>query len=215
MDSVCQRIFVVTGERVLRADARRNRARVLEVAESVFAAQGVEVPVEEVARAAGVGVGTVYRHFPTKKDLVEAIVAERMRRLVDRARTLAAHTDSPEALFQVVDWIVAEATVKKHLQATDTAPGADKPAALEALAADLRAVLSQLLAADQAGGTVRADIELPDLLMALYGLSAAAEHYGWDTARRHRAITTVFEGLRPRERSQNSGQPGSSACIER
>ncbi|MFE3255772.1 TetR/AcrR family transcriptional regulator [Nocardia sp. NPDC059091] len=184
---------------MLRADARRNRARVLEVAESVFAAQGVEVPIEEVARTAGVGVGTVYRHFPTKNDLVEAIVAERMRRLVDRARTLAAHTDSPDALLQVVDWIVAEATVKKHLGATDTAPGADKPAALEALAADLRAVLSQLLTADQAGGAVRADIQLADLLMTLYGLSAAAEHYGWDTARRHRAITTVFEGLRPRE----------------
>lgn len=201
MDSVCQRTFGVTGERVLRADARRNRARVLEVAESVFATQGVEVPIEEVARTAGVGVGTVYRHFPTKKDLVEAIVAGRMRRLVDKARTLVAHADSPDALLQVVDWIVAEATVKKHLGVADTAPGADKPAALEALAADLRAVLSQLLTAGQAGGAVRADIELPDLLMTLYGLSAAAEHYGWDTARRHRATTTVFEGLRPRERS--------------
>nr|WP_232541638.1 TetR/AcrR family transcriptional regulator [Nocardia bovistercoris] len=171
----------------------------MEVAESVFTAHGVDAPIEEVARAAGVGVGTVYRHFPTKNDLVDAIVAERMRRLIERARTLAVHTDAPDALFQVVDWIVAEATVKKHLGATDAAPDADKPAALEALAADLRAVLSQLLAAEQARGAVRADIELSDLLMALYGLSAAAEHYSWDMPRRYRAIANTFAGLRPRE----------------
>lgn len=191
----------MTGERVLRADARRNRARLLEVAESVFASQGVEVPIEEVARTAGVGVGTVYRHFPTKKDLVEAIVIDRMGRLVQRARTLAAQPDSPDALFEVVDWIVAEVAVKKHLEAAATTPGASKSEALEASAADLRAVLSQLLAAGQAGGAVRGDIELSDVLMALYGLSAAAEHYGWDASRRQRAIALAFEGLRPRDQS--------------
>ncbi|WP_405495468.1 TetR/AcrR family transcriptional regulator [Nocardia sp. NBC_00511] len=191
----------MTGERVLRADARRNRARLLEVAESVFATQGVEVPIEEVARTAGVGVGTVYRHFPTKKDLVEAIVIDRMGRLVHRARTLAAQPDSPDALFEVVDWIVAEVAVKKHLEAASTTPGAPKSEALEASAADLRAVLSELLATGQAGGAVRGDIELSDVLMALYGLSAAAEHYGWDASRRHRAIGLAFEGLRPRDQS--------------
>ncbi|MFF0632987.1 TetR/AcrR family transcriptional regulator [Nocardia sp. NPDC004151] len=187
----------MTGERVLRADAQRNRVRVLDAAESVFAAYGVDVPIEEVARTAGVGVGTIYRHFPNKRDLVDAIVTERMRRLAGQARTRAAQPDSL-ALFEVADWIVAEATVKKHLGATTSTPASDKPPALQAIAADLRATLTDLLTAEQRSGTIRSDLEPPDLLMTLYGLSAAAEHYGWDETARHRAISLAFEGLRGR-----------------
>lgn len=187
----------------MRADARRNRARVLEVAESLFTTQGIDVPIEEVARVTGVGVGTVYRHFPTKKDLVEAIVAERMRRLVEKARTSVAQPDSPNALFEIMDGIVAEATVKKHLGIADAVQATEKPAAIEIIAADLRATISHVLVAAQTAGAVRADIELSDVLTTLYGLSAAAEHYGWDEARRHRAITTIFDGLRSRETSKD------------
>ena len=64
--------------RPLRADAQRNRARILEAAEAVFAAEGIEVPVDMIAEKAGVGVGTLYRHFPTKEKLCEAILLERL-----------------------------------------------------------------------------------------------------------------------------------------
>jgi AcrR family transcriptional regulator len=201
MDSDYQRAVVVTAGRAPRADARRNRARVLAAAESVFTTQGVEVPIEEVARAARVGVGTVYRHFPTKQNLVEAIVAERMRRLVELAQALAVQQDSPDALVLVMDRIVAEATVKRHLGAAEHGPGAAKSPTIAAIAADLGAALSQLLAAARSAGAVRADIELADIFTTLYGLSAAAEHYGWDAAGRQRAIATVFDGLRPRPAS--------------
>ena len=67
----------------LRADAARNRARVLEIAYETFAAEGLSVPIDEIARRAGVGAGTVYRHFPTKEALFRAVVESRMRRLID------------------------------------------------------------------------------------------------------------------------------------
>ena len=191
----------MTADRQPRADARRNRARVLAAAETVFTARGVEVPIEEVARAAGVGIGTVYRHFPTKQDLVEAIVAERMRRLTERAQTLAGQPDSAGSLFEVIDRVVAEATVKKHLGAAESQPGVEKSATITAIAADLRAALAALLAAAHAAGTVRADAQLTDVLALLYALSAAAEYYGWDAGPRQRAIGLAFDGLRPRPAS--------------
>ncbi len=70
--------------RVPRADAVRNLAKILEAAEEVFAAEGIAVPIDEVARRAGVGIGTVYRHFPTKEALFEAIVVARLEGLIER-----------------------------------------------------------------------------------------------------------------------------------
>ncbi len=82
-------------DRPLRADAARNRARVLEVAYETFAAEGLSVPIDEIARRAGVGAGTVYRHFPTKEDLFGAVVESRIRRIVDDGRALVAGANLP------------------------------------------------------------------------------------------------------------------------
>src|ERR1700704_2940793 len=83
----------------LRADAARNRARVLEVAYETFAAEGLSVPIDEIARRAGVGAGTVYRHFATKEDLFRAVIEDRIRNIVDDGHTLLASGDPGEALF--------------------------------------------------------------------------------------------------------------------
>src|SRR3954467_10927193 len=85
--------------RPLRADAARNRARVLKVAYETFAAEGLAVPIDEIARRAGVGAGTVYRHFPTKEELYRAVVEDRIRRIVEEGRALLAVQDPAEALF--------------------------------------------------------------------------------------------------------------------
>src|SRR6188472_2287979 len=77
-------------ERPVRADAARNRARVLEIAYETFAAEGLSVPIDEVARRAGVGAGTVYRHFPTKEALFQAVFEDRVRHIVDDGRALVA-----------------------------------------------------------------------------------------------------------------------------
>jgi len=83
----------------LRADAARNRAAILETAYEVFAEQGLAVPIDEIARRAGVGAGTVYRHFPTKDALFRAIVVDRVERMVEHAEGLAAEREPGEALF--------------------------------------------------------------------------------------------------------------------
>src|SRR3978361_2131767 len=95
--------------RPLRADAARNRARVLEVAYDTFAAEGLSVPIDEIARRAGVRAGAGYRHFPTKEDLFRAVVADRIQRIVNDARALVAGDDPGQALFtfvrsMVLDW---------------------------------------------------------------------------------------------------------------
>ncbi len=101
--------------RPLRADARRNRAKVLVAAEEVFASEGLSVPIDEVARRAGVGVGTVYRHFPTKEALFEAIVIARLEALVERAEELCAADDPGTALFTFISELVDLAVKKKDL----------------------------------------------------------------------------------------------------
>src|SRR5436189_3893468 len=85
--------------RPLRADAARNRARVLKVAYQTFAAEGLAVPIDEIARRAGVGAGTVYRHFPTKEELYRAVIEDRLSRIVDDGRALLASQDPGQALF--------------------------------------------------------------------------------------------------------------------
>ena len=88
-----------TEARPLRADAQRNRTRILDAAEVVFAAEGIEVPVDTIAEKAGVGVGTLYRHFPTKEKLCEAILLERLAGLTEDARAQADAADPGAAFF--------------------------------------------------------------------------------------------------------------------
>src|SRR5437016_3198358 len=88
-----------TAAKPLRADARRNRARVLEVATAAFTTEGLSVQIDEIARRAGLGVGTVYRHFPTKEALFEAIVLSWIEELVADARERTEHPDAEQAFF--------------------------------------------------------------------------------------------------------------------
>src|ERR1700723_1252168 len=83
----------------LRADAARNRARVLETAYETFAAEGLSVPIDEIARRAGVGAGTVYRHFPTKEDLFKAVVESRLQHIITEGRALLEERGPTKRLF--------------------------------------------------------------------------------------------------------------------
>src|SRR3954447_5176401 len=122
----------------VRADAPRNRARLLEVAAEAFAVGGLAVPLDEIARRAGVGPGTLYRHFPTKEALFEAVVDDRLRDLADTARALRSAEDAGAALFTLVDRLVAEAAVKKDLVDALDGAGVEVRTALAATAGDLR-----------------------------------------------------------------------------
>src|SRR3954466_6963506 len=94
--------------RPLRADAVRNRARVLEVAYETLAAEGVGVPIDEIARRAGVGAGTVYRHFPTKEALLAAVVEDRLRSIIDVGRDLLTNEEPGQALFAFLRSMILE-----------------------------------------------------------------------------------------------------------
>src|SRR5665213_269056 len=94
------------GPRPLRADAQRNRARVLEAAEKVFAAEGISVPVDIIAEKAGVGVGTLYRHFPTKEKLFEAILIGRIMEIAADARSRLNSDDAGSAFFRFLEHLV-------------------------------------------------------------------------------------------------------------
>jgi AcrR family transcriptional regulator len=180
--------------RPLRADAARNRARVLEVAYETFAADGLGVPIDEIARRAGVGAGTVYRHFPTKEDLYRAVIEDRINRIVDDGRALLASADPGEALYtflrsMVLQWGatdrgLAEALAGFGIDVKDAVPEAEEA---------FLGLLGELLRAGQKAGTVRRDVDVPDVKAILVG-AQAIQSYNADAA--ERLTEVVLDGLR-------------------
>lgn len=179
--------------RPLRADARRNRARLLEVADQVFVEQGVGASTEEVARAAGVGIGTVFRHFPTKQALLAAVLAARLERLAAEAEALAAEPDAGAALDRLIRLVVGNAPAKN---AYADALGGDLPDLRDGVGGRLRDALAALLERAKAAGAVRAELRTADLTALLVGASRAVEHAA-DAAARERVLRVVLAGLRP------------------
>jgi AcrR family transcriptional regulator len=183
--------------RPLRADARRNRERVLEAAESVLASEGVSVPIDEVARRAGVGVGTVYRQFPTKEALLEAIMLRRMEKLVEEARSCAAAEDAGAAFFGFLEHLVDEATRKRDLADALGGTGIDMEKAASPVAQQLTTAVAELLDRAQRSGAVRADVAMPELFGLVAGTCMAAERGFPVACAPQRMLGIVFDGLRP------------------
>jgi AcrR family transcriptional regulator len=160
-------------DRPLRADAVRNRARVLEVAYQTFADEGLSVPIDEIARRAGVGAGTVYRHFPTKEDLFRAVVADRIRRIVDEGHALA-HGEAPgEALFTFLRSMVLQwGATDRGLTDALAGYGIDIETAMPEAEGEFLGVLGELLKAARDAGTVRRDVDVADVKAILVGCLA-------------------------------------------
>jgi AcrR family transcriptional regulator len=189
--------------RPLRADARRNRERILAAATAAFAADGLSVPLDEIARQAGVGPGTLYRHFPAKEALWEAVLHDRLQRLADEAEALNRAADPGEALLGFIDRLVAEAAPKRDLADALASAGTDVSATLAATAARLREALGALLAAAQRSGSIRGDIGLAELMAILSGILFALRGRSGDQPDPHRAVAVLRDGLR----TQAAGQP--------
>src|SRR5581483_4134133 len=184
--------------RPLRADARRNRARVLEAAREAFAAEGLAVPLDEIARRAGVGAGTVYRHFPTKEALFEAVIVDRLDFLVAQAQTAldASPAKAGEAFFEFLDVMLADAGSKKDLADALAGAGVDLRAVTLESATRLNKSLTELLARAQPAGAVRDGIDTADLHAIVFG-ALAAEQRRADADRPGRIARFVCDGLRP------------------
>src|SRR3954447_4386610 len=184
--------------RPLRADARRNRERVLAAARTVFAEHGREAQMDDVARRAGVGVGTVYRHFPTKEALVQALALDLFNGVLDGARAALAIEDPWEA-FVAALWSGARILASDRAF-TEIAAEADMPITPE-FQAELNAVFAELIGRAQASGDLRADLVLDDLPMFMCGIGAATvkPHRCPDAWRRH--LSLVIDGLRAKNAS--------------
>lgn len=180
-----------------RADARRNRERLLEAAEEVFAAAGASAATEEIARRAGVGIGTLFRHFPTKAALVEAVVLARVGRLAEEAEALAAGGAPATAFFAFFRHAVGEAAAKRAYADLLADGPVDIGRAAPSLRRRLHEGVGALLTHAQGAGAVRDDIGVPEVMALLAGAVRATEHAGQDGDLRERTLGVVLDGLRP------------------
>lgn len=190
----------MTDDRPLRADALRNRQRVLAEAEKVFATEGLAVPIDEIARRAEVGVGTLYRHFPTKEALYAAIVLSRLETATAAAQELAKARDPGDAFFAFLEQLVSMGSVKKDLLEALGASGAEYKESLGGAKKALGEALGKLLARAQRAGDVRRDATVPDVFALIHGPFAVAGMHGADAAARARLFAMVCDGLRARAR---------------
>ncbi len=183
--------------RRLRADARRNRDRVLEAAREAFASEGPTVPLDEIARRAGVGAGTVYRHFLTKEALLEAVLFDRLQRLIDEAHALTSAADPGRAFFDFAGRLIQEAAAKRDLVAALAGAGVTPEIADAPIAQDLRTALGDLLSRAQQAEAVRSDVDTTHVIALLTGASLAVRHqHATDTDIADHVVAIVFDGLR-------------------
>lgn len=179
----------------LRADARRNRELILAAADAAFAEDGLSVPVDEIARRAGVGAGTLYRHFPTKEALFEAVVVAHMDRLAEYGRELAGSDHPDEALFEFVGRLASEAASKRNLVDALSGAGFDIKATSSESKAAVEEVFQLLLSRAQIAGLVRDDVQPADLIGLVMGSCAMATHERSDCSQ-SRMVAVVCAGLR-------------------
>jgi AcrR family transcriptional regulator len=181
--------------RRLRADAARNRARILEAANEAFATRGPDASLEEIARRAGVGIGTLYRHFPTRDDLLAAVFQDRIDELQARAEELLAADDPGEALATWLHEQLVHACSCRGLAAEAMlamlAHRGDEPPACEAM----RDAGAALLARAQAAGVVRPGVDVDDLVRMMQAVSMAAEESD-DPGTADRLFGFVLDGVR-------------------
>ncbi|MFA1550353.1 TetR/AcrR family transcriptional regulator [Actinomadura chokoriensis] len=180
--------------RPLRADALRNRAKVLAAAEEVFAVQGTSSSTEEVARKAGVGIGTVFRHFPTKESLLEAVLVALLERLAAEAAELRSSADPGAAFFGFFSRVVSQAATKQAITEALAEAGIDARETTGGAGSGLTAALGVLLERAQEAGEVRADVGPGEIMALLAGMSYAAARAG----AREDLLRIAFDGLRSR-----------------
>ena len=182
------------GVDVVRADAQRNIVAVLEAAKAVFAESGVDAPVREIAARAGVGVGTLYRHFPQRSDLVVAVFRHEIDECADTAAVLAADLAPGEALAR---WLRRYSSLIATKRGLAAALHSGDPA-FDALPAyfdlRMRPALQSLLESASAAGEIRLDVEPNDLLHAVANLCLPAD--AEESGHAHRMVDLLIDGLR-------------------
>jgi AcrR family transcriptional regulator len=185
-----------TARRKARTDAQRNRARILEVAKQAFTQSGANASLDDIANKAGVGAGTLYRHFPTREALIEAVYHNEVEKLAAAEGELSAKLPPVEALrawmLLFVDYIATKHIIAPALNALVGGPSK----ALEASCARIHEAIRALVKRAIASGDIRKDLEPIDLLRALIGVSNVASGPDWPQSAR-RLVDILITGSRP------------------
>jgi AcrR family transcriptional regulator len=182
----------------MRADAVKNRERILEAAEEVFADRGVAAPIDEVAERAGVGVGTLYRHFPNKEALFEAIVLTRLEELSRAATAPAGPGDAGDVFFSFLREFAGKVANKHDLIDALGAAGIDIKSRCAATADELALGVGQMLERAQAAGRVRDGVTAQEVMGLVVGACQAGEWSELGEASLLRMVDVVCDGLAPR-----------------
>ena len=200
------------GERPLRRDAERNRLRILAAAAQVFTERGLDATLDDVARAAGVGVGTVYRRFPDKEALVAALFRERIDNLVTVAEDACAAADPWQAIVSYLEYAAGAMAGDTGLRQLMMFATYDRDQV--SYAGDrMRPVISRLVQRAQASGDLRGDFEATDVKMIAFMLASLAEYAAAvtpDVWRRYLAM--LIDGLRP-SRGETSALPVPAPTV--
>jgi AcrR family transcriptional regulator len=184
-------------DRPLRADALRNRERLLICAEQAFAQRGSDTSMEEIARDAEVGIGTLYRHFPTRDALVEAVYRRSVEDLCDAAERLRIEEEPGRSLRLWLQQFVDHAAVKRGMAvALKSALGSDC-GLFEHVHARITAAVNGLVGVGVEAGAVRGDVDGMELLRAVSGITSAAEEPG-GRERAHRMVDLLMDGMESR-----------------
>jgi len=182
-----------------RADSARNRQLLIDAAKAGFADVGLTVSLEEIARRAGVGIGTLYRHFPSRDAIVEAVYRREVEQLVEAVPQLLETSSAGEALHRWMHLFVNYIATKR-LIAPSLGAAAGRTSAPHASPAELiTRAISTLVKRAVASGEVRKDIDPSDLLRALVGVSYGNPDAGWEASAR-RLIDILMDGLRRKNR---------------
>lgn len=175
-----------------RRDAVENRERVLEAAIAVFSAHGAAASTELIAERAGVGVGTVFRHFPTKEALHTAVFERLLTKIGDHARARAGERDPGAGFFATLVFAIEQSAAKKAVADALVAGGMDMRK--RAWAGNMREALTDLLQGAQAAGAVRADVGIDEVMAVLAAATRAVEFAS--AASRPKTIEVLLDGLR-------------------
>ncbi|MBW5251410.1 TetR/AcrR family transcriptional regulator [Streptomyces sp. P01-B04] len=183
---------------VQRADARRNYARILAVAEEEVAAHGADASLENIARTAGVGSATVRRHFPSRQTLLEAVFSERIDALVARATASAGAPDARAALLEWLGALTAYASSARGLAEALTLAGTDDPDHAPACcSAKLAGAADPLLQRAAQAGAVAPGVTAADLVTLVTGIVLATEHHQDPAAEANRLLDLTLRGVVP------------------
>ena len=184
-------------QRPLRADAQRNYQRLVSAASAAFAEHGADdASLEEIARRAGVGIGTLYRHFPNRQALLEAVYRDQVDVLSDRARRLSESADPGAALAEWLRALVSFGRTKRSLTSAMLATLDKDSELLSTCSLIMRGAATGLLERAQEAGVVRADADATDLLRLVHAVSMAVEREPADRGQADRLLGLIMDGLR-------------------